>query len=148
MRKFLLLVFVAFTLSEAQANGIKSSDEEQLKGLVDSFSVAMVKKDKAWLAINLTEDCKMFEPSGSTLDRQAIVYTFTEGVYTVSKSKALNKSFKIISEAGDGSADFDIEGVGVVNGNQRDIAGVYHFNMKFQKLGGVWKISEIIINEG
>lgn len=148
MKKFLLMLFVAFTLSETHATEIKSSDEEQLKSLLDSFSVALVKKDKSWMISNLSETCKMYEPSGSTLDRQSIVDTFTEGVYTISKSTALNKTFKIAAEAADGFADFEVEGVGVVNGNRMDITGLYRFNMKFQKLGSIWKISEIIINGG
>lgn len=148
MKKFLLMLFVAFTLSETQAAEIKSSDEEQLAALVDRFSVAIVKKDKAWLLNNLPEACKMYEPSGSTLDKQAIVYAFTEGVYTVSKSTAQNKTFKVVGEAADGTADFEIEGMGLINGSSRDISGSYPFNLKFQKLGDSWKISEIIVNEG
>lgn len=147
MRKILLMLFVAFTLSEAHAAGIKNTDEEQLKNLLDSFSVAMVKKDKAWIVANLTETCKMYEPSGNTLDRQAIAYTFTEGVYTISKSAALNKTFKIVGEAADGIADFEVEGKGVINGSTIDIAGLYRFNLKFQKLNSVWRISEITVNE-
>lgn len=142
------MLFVVFTLSETQAAGIKSTDEEQLKSLLDNFSVTIVKKDKAWLASNLTEACKMYEPSGNTLARHEIVYTFTEGIYTVSKSTALNKTFKIVGEAADGTADFEIEGMGLINGSSRDISGSYRFNVKFQKLDTVWKISEITVNEG
>lgn len=148
MRKFLLMLFVAFTLSEAQASRIKIRDEAQLKNLLDSFSVAIVKKDKAWLTNNLTEACKMYEPSGGALDRQTIVYAFTEGIYTLSKSTARNKTFKVVGEAADGTADFEIEGVGLINGSSRDISGVYLFNLKFQKLNSVWRISEITVNEG
>lgn len=148
MKKFLLILFVAFTLSEAHSAVIKTNDEDQLKSLVDSFAVAIVKKDKAWITSNLSETCKMYDPGGNILDRKTIMHTFTEGVYDISKSAALNKTFKIVAEAADGIADFEVEGVGTVNGNRIDITGSYRFNLKFQKSDTGWKISEIIINEG
>ena len=147
MKKFLLILFVAFSLSEVHAAIVKISDEDQLKSLVDSFSIAIVKKDKAWITSNLSETCKMYEPSGSTLDRAGIVYTFTGGIYDISKSSALNKSFTIEAAAASGSADFDVLGVANLNGNRMDIAGSYKFNLKFTKSDKGWMISEIIINE-
>lgn len=147
MKKFLLMLFVAFSLSEAYAVNVKISDEDQLKTLVDSFSIAIVKKDKAWMGSNLSETCKMYEPSGSTLDKAGVVYTFTEGIYDISKSAALNKAFKVDGAAAGGSADFDVEGVGNINGNKIDIAGSYRFNLKFTKSDKGWMISEIVINE-
>lgn len=147
MKKLLLVLFVAFALSEVHATIPKTNDEDQLKSLVDIFSIAIVKKDKAWIISNLSETCKMYEPTGNTLDRASIVYTFTEGVYDISKSAALNKAFKIDGAVAGGSADFDVEGIGNINGNRVDIAGSYRFNMKFTKSDIGWKISEIIINE-
>jgi len=147
LKKFLLLLFVAFTLSEVNAVVPKTGDEDQLKSLVDSFAIAIVKKDKGWIVSNLSETCKMYEPTGNTLDRAGIVYTFTEGIYDISKSAALNKAFKIDGVAAGGSADFDVEGKGNINGNRMDIAGTYKFNLKFSKIDTIWKISEIIINE-
>lgn len=147
MKKFLLVLFVAFSLSEVHAAAAKTGDEDQLKSLVDSFAIAIVKKDKAWIVSNLSETCKMYEPSGNTLDRAGIVYTFTEGIYDISKSAALNKAFKVDGIAAGGSADFDVEGVGNINGNRVDIAGSYRFNLKFIKSDKGWMISEVIINE-
>jgi hypothetical protein len=147
LKKFLLLLFVAFTLSEVQATIPKSSDEDQLKSLVDSFAIAIVKKDKVWIVSNLSETCKMYEPTGNTLDRAGIVYTFTGGIYDISKSAALNKAFKIDGAAAGGSADFEVDGKGNINGNRMDIAGTYKFNLKFSKIDTIWKIAEIIINE-
>ena len=141
------MLFVAFTLSEVNAVVPKTGDEDQLKSLVDSFAIAIVKKDKGWIVSNLSETCKMYEPTGNTLDRAGIVYTFTEGIYDISKSAALNKAFKIDGVAAGGSADFDVEGKGNINGNRMDIAGTYKFNLKFSKIDTIWKISEIIINE-
>jgi hypothetical protein len=46
LKKFLLILFVAFSLSEVHA-AAKTGDEDQLKSLVDSFAIAIVKKDKA-----------------------------------------------------------------------------------------------------
>lgn len=141
------MLFVAFSLSDAPIALARIGDEDQLKSLVDSFAIALVKKDKSWIATNLSETCKMYEPSGNTLDRAGIVYTFTEGIYNISKSAALNKAFMIDGAAAGGSADFDVEGVGNINGNRVDIAGSYKFNLKFIKSDKGWMISEIIINE-
>ena len=147
MKKFVLLLFIAFSLSEAHAAILKPGDEDQLKSLVDSFALSIVKKDKAWITSNLSENCKMYEPSGSTLDRAGVAYTFTAGVYDISKSAALNKSFTVDGATAGGSADFEVEGVGNINGNRIDIAGSYRFNFKFTKSDKGWMISEIIINE-
>ncbi len=147
MKKIILLLFVAFAFSEAHPTVIQSGDEDQLSSLLDSFSVAMVKKDKAWMAVNLSGDCKMYEPAGNTLDRAGIIRTFTEGIYNVSKSSALKKVFKIDGADAYGSADFNVEGTGNVNGNMMDIAGTYLFNLKFKKSDNGWQISEISINQ-
>jgi hypothetical protein len=146
LKKFLLILFVAFSLSEASAINVKISDEDQLKSLVDSFSIAIVKKDKVWMGSYLSENCKMYEPSGSTLDKAGIIYTFTGGIYDVSKSTALNKSFTIEAADATGSVDFDVMGVANLDGNRMDIAGSYKFNLKFAKSDKGWMISEIIIN--
>jgi len=147
LKKLLLALFVAFSLSEIHVAVSKTGDEDQLKSLVDSFAIAIVKKDKAWIASNLSETCKMYEPSGNTLDRAGIVYTFTEGIYDISRSAALNKAFKVDGAVAGGSADFDVEGVGNINGNRVDIAGSYRFNLKFSKVDTSWKIVEIIIDQ-
>jgi hypothetical protein len=147
LKKFILLLFVAFSVSEAHAAVLEPGDEDQLKSLVDSFAISIVKKDKVWLTYNLSENCRMYEPSGSTLDRAGVAYTFTAGVYDISKSAALNKSFTVDGATAAGSADFDVEGVGNINGNRIDIAGSYRFNFKFTKSDKAWIISEIIINE-
>lgn len=141
------MLFVAFSLSEAYAINFTISDEDQLKTLVDSFSIAIVKKDKAWMSSNLSETCKMYEPSGSTLDKAGIIYTFTGGIYDVNKSTALNKSFTIGAADATGSADFDVMGMANLNGNRMDIAGSYRFNLKFVKSDMGWMISEITINQ-
>ena len=138
---------MAFTFSEAHSTIIKSDDEDQLSSLLDSFSVAMVKKDKAWMAANLSEGCKMYEPAGNTLDRTGIIKTFTEGIYNLSKSSAIKKVFKIDGADAEGSADFNVEGTGNINGNMMDIAGTYRFNLKFKKSDNGWQISEITINQ-
>ena len=148
MKKFLLMLFIAFSLSEAYGINVKTSDEDQLKSLVDSFSIAIVKKDKAWMGAKLSETCKMYEPSGSTLDKSGIIYTFTGGIYDVSKSSALNKSFTIEAAYATGLADFDVMGVANLNGNRMDIAGSYRFNLKFVKSDKGCTISEITINQG
>ncbi len=147
MKKFLLVLFVAFSLSEAYAINVKVSDEDQLKSLVDSFAVAIVKKNKAWMVSNLSETCKMYEPAGSTLDRAGIIYTFTGGIYDVSRSTALNKSFTIEAATADGLADFEVQGVANLDGNRMDIAGTYRFNLKFVKSDKGWIISGITINQ-
>ncbi len=148
MKRFLLMLFVVFSLSEAFAINVNISDEDQLKSLVDSFSIAIVKKDKAWMGAKLSETCKMYEPSGSTLDKAGIIYIFTGGIYDVSKSTALNKSFTIEAAAATGSVDFDVMGVANLDGNRMDIAGSYKFNFKFVKSDKGWTISEITINQG
>jgi hypothetical protein len=142
------MLFVAFSLTQVYAINPNISDEDQLKTLVDSFSIAIVKKDKAWMGSYLSENCKMYEPSGSTLDKAGIIYTFTGGIYDVSKSTALNKSFTIEATDATVSADFDVMGVANLNGNNMDIAGSYRFNLKFVKSDKGWIISGITINQG
>jgi hypothetical protein len=95
VKKLLILLFVAFSFSEARSAQFSSGDEDQLSSLIDSFSVAIVKKDKAWMLSHLSDVCKMYEPTGNTLNKAGIVMTFTEGVYNITKSDALNKTYKI-----------------------------------------------------
>ena len=45
------------------------------------------------------------------------------------------------------TADFNVEGVGKVNGGEMDITGSYRFNLKFKKSDIGWQISEIVINQ-
>lgn len=147
MKNLLIFLFVAFSFTEARSAQFYSGDEDQLSSLIDSFSVAIVKKDKAWMLSHLSDACKMSEPTGNTLNRAGIIMTFTEGVYNITKSEAINKTFKINGAEAGVSADFNVEGVGKVNGNQMDITGSYRFNLKFKKLDIGWQISEIVINQ-
>lgn len=147
MKKLILLLFVAFTFTEAHSALIRSGDEDQLSSLLDSFSVSMVKKDKAWMSLNLSESCKMYEPAGNILDKTGIIKIFTEGVYNISRSSAINKAFKIDGSDAGGSADFNVEGTGNINGSTMDIAGTYRFDLKFKKSDSGWQISEISINQ-
>ncbi|NQV76380.1 MAG: hypothetical protein HQ491_10055 [Bacteroidetes bacterium] len=147
MKKLLVLLFVAFLFTEARSAQFTSSDEDQLSSLIDSFSVAIVKKDKVWMLSHLSDACKMYEPTGNTLNRAGIIMTFAEGVYNITKSEAINKTYKINGSEAEVSADFNVQGVGKVNGNQMDITGSYRFNLKFKKSDIGWQISEIVINQ-
>lgn len=145
MRKFILLLFIAFTFSEVQAAPDKFSDEAQLSSLLDSFSVAIVKKDKAWMSANIADTCMMYNPSGTPLDKAAIIKVFTEGIYNISKSSVNKKAFKVDGAGAGGSADFIVEGIGKINGDSVDISGTYQFSLKFKKADKGWQISEIVI---
>ena len=147
MKKLLVLLFVAFLFTEARSAQFSSADDDQLSSLIDSFSVAIVKKDKAWMLSHLSDDCKMYEPTGNTLNRAGIIMTFTEGIYNITKSEAINKTYKINGSEAGVSADFNVQGVGKINGNQMDITGSYRFNLKFKKLEIGWQISEMVINQ-
>lgn len=147
MKKLLILLFVAFSFTEVRSAQFTSGDEDQLSSLIDSFSVAIVKKDKAWMLSHLSDVCKMYEPTGNTLNRAGIIMTFTQGVYNISKSNAVNRSFKIEGADAGASADFNVVGVGKVNGGVMDITGSYRFNLKFKKSNSGWQISEIVINQ-
>jgi hypothetical protein len=147
VKKLLVLLFVAFLFTEARSAQFTSSDEDQLSSLIDSFSVAIVKKDKVWMLSHLSDACKMYEPTGNTLNRAGIIMTFAEGVYNITKSEAINKTYKINVSEAEVSADFNVQGVGKVNGNQMDITGSYRFNLKFKKSDIGWQISEIVINQ-
>lgn len=147
MKKLLVFLFVAFLFTEARSAQFTSSDEDQLSSLIDSFSVAIVKKDKVWMLSHLSDACKMYEPTGNTLNRAGIIMTFAEGVYNITKSEAINKTYKINGSEAEVSADFNVQGVGKVNGNQMDITGSYRFNLKFKKSDIGWQISEIVINQ-
>ena len=85
MKKLLILLFVAFSFTEARSTQLSVGDEDQLSSLIDSFSVAIVKKDKVWMLSHLSDACKMYEPTGNTLNRAGIIRTFTEVVYNISK---------------------------------------------------------------
>jgi hypothetical protein len=147
VKKLLILLFVAFSFTEVRSAQFTSGDEDQLNSLIDSFSVAIVKKDKAWMLSHLSDVCKMYEPTGNTLNRAGIIMTFTEGVYNISKSDVVNRTFKINGADAGASADFNVEGVGKVNGGEMDITGSYRFSLKFKKSDGGWQISEIVINQ-
>ena len=80
MKKYLFIVFLAFAVSNVNSAPLHAVNEEKLTSLVDSFSVALVKKDKAWMQANLNADCKMYDPTGSTLNLSRMFLTFTEAV--------------------------------------------------------------------
>lgn len=148
MKKFILLLFVAFTFSEVHSANLKFDGEDQLSSLLDSFSVAMVKKNKAWMGANLTDACVMYDPTGATLNKAAIIKIFTEGVYNISKSSTNNKTFKLEGIGATGLATFDVEGTAIINGESNDISGSYKFSIKFKKTDKGWQISEIAIANG
>lgn len=145
MKKLILLFFIAFTLTDVYSARIVAGDEELLAGLVDSFAVAMVKKDKVWMANNLSDACKMYDPSGAALDKASTIKTFTEGIYDIKKSASSNKSFMVNGSDAGGSTDYTVEGTGLINGNTMDITGTYKFSLKFKKAAKGWQISEILI---
>jgi hypothetical protein len=147
MKKYLLLVFLAFAVSNVNSTPLHPVNEEKLTSLVDSFSVALVKKDKVWMQANLNADCKMYDPTGSTLNKSSIIMAFTEGVYSINKSEALNKNIKINGNQADISADLKVEGLANIGGGEMDITGTYRFNLKFVLLDTTWQISEITINQ-
>lgn len=140
-------MLIAFTSSVGNATSIASINEDKLSSLVDSFTVALVKKDKVWMQANLNDACKMYEPTGSTLNKSTIIMAFTQGVYSISKSEAINRTFKINGSQADASADLKVEGVGNISGNEMDITGTYKFNLKFILVDSSWQISEITINQ-
>ena len=148
MKKFFLLLFVAFLFSEVHSAPIKLSDEEQLSSLVDSFSTAIVKKNKAWLGGNLADACVLYDPTGATLNKVGIIKVFTEGIYNISKSSTNNKTFKPDGINATGSAIFNVEGTAIINGESNDISGSYKFSIKFKKTDKGWQISEIAIANG
>lgn len=147
MKKLLIILLIVFTSSVGNATSITSINEDKLSSLVDSFTVALVKKDKVWMQANLNEACKMYEPTGSTLNKSTIIMAFTQGVYSISKSEAINRTFKINGSQADASADLKVEGLGNINGNEMDITGTYRFNLKFILVDSNWQISEITINQ-
>lgn len=147
MKKLLIILLIAFTSSLGNATSIASINEDKLSGLVDSFTVALVKKDKVWMQANLNDACKMYEPTGSTLNKSAIIMAFTQGIYSVNKSEAINRTFKINGSQADASADLKVEGIGNINGSEMDISGTYRFNLKFILVDSNWQISEITINQ-
>jgi len=145
MKKLILLFFVVFTLTEAYSARPKNSDKELLAGLVDSFAVAMVKKDKLWMTNNFSDSLKMYDPSGAALDKVSTIKTFTEGIYDIKKSATSNKSFMVNGSDAGGSTDYTVEGTGLINGNKMDITGTYKFSLKFKKAAKGWQIAEILI---
>lgn len=147
MNRLLIIIFLAFTFTAVKSSPLPSSNEEQLSSLIDSFSVALVKKDKLWMQANLSNECKMYEPTGSTLNKSGIIMAFTQGIYSISKSEALNRSFKVNGSQADANADLKVEGLGNINGSEMDITGTYRFNLKFVLVESTWQISEITINQ-
>lgn len=147
MKKLFIIILIAITASAANANSLSTRNEDQLSSLVDSFSVALVKKDKVWMQANLNDACKMYEPTGNTLNKSAIIMAFTQGIYSISKSEAINRTFKINGSQADASADLKVEGLGNINGSEMDITGTYRFNLKFILVDNKWQISELTINQ-
>lgn len=147
MRKFVLFILCIFVVGTAKSATSLSVNDGQITSLVDSFSVALVKKDKAWMQANLSDACKMYEPTGNTLNKSTIIMAFTQGVYAISKSEALNKSIKINGAQADVSADLRVEGMGNVNGSEMDISNTYRLDLKFVQVDNNWKISEITISQ-
>lgn len=148
MKKILIFLFAVFALNTASAQAPSTDDESQLSAMVDSFAVATVKKDKLKLAEYLSEKCKMYEPTGSILDKSAIIGAFTQGVYEIKACKAVNKSFKVAGSEATVTSDFNLEGIGVINGSTMDISGTYRFFLKLSKSDKGWQFSEISVEQG
>ena len=147
MKKILFVLFLVFTVHAVNSNPLPIGNEDQLNILIDNFSESIVKKDKEWMQANLSDACKMYEPTGSTLNKSGIIMAFTQGIYAISNSEALNKTFKIDGMKADASANLKVEGLATINGSEMDISGTYRFNLKFALVDTTWQISEITISQ-
>jgi hypothetical protein len=147
VKHLLILFFLAFTFTSVKSAPVETTNEDQLSSLIDSFSVALVKKDKLWMQANLNDACKMYEPTGSTLNKSGIIMAFTQGIYSISNSEALNRKVNINGSKADASADLKVGGVANINGSEMDITGTYRFNLKFVLVESTWQISEITISQ-
>lgn len=148
MKKVLIFLLSVFAITEVYAQAPLKGDEPELSALVDSFAVATVKKDKIKLAEYLSEKCKMYDPTGATLDKSAIIGAFTQGVYEIKACNALNKSYKIDGNQATVTSDFNLEGIGVINGSTIDITGTYKFFLKLSKSDKGWQFIEISVEQG
>ncbi len=148
MKKVLIFLLSVFAITEVYAQAPLKGDEPQLSALVDSFAVATVKKDKLKLAEYLSEKCKMYEPTGSILDKSAIIGAFTQGVYEIKSCNAVNKTYKIDGTQATVTSDFNLEGIGMINGNTMDITGTYKFFIRLIKSDKGWQFTEISVDQG
>lgn len=148
MKRIVIFLLAVFAFTEVYSQAPVKGDEAQLSALVDSFAVATVKKDKAKLAEYLSDKCKMYEPTGSTLDKSAIIGAFTQGVYEIKACTAVNKSFKVEGAEATVTSDFNLEGIGMINGSTMDITGTYKFFLKLSKSDKGWQFIEISVEQG
>lgn len=147
MKGIVIFLLAIFAFTEVYSQAPLKEEESRLSALIDSFAVATVKKDKVKLAEYLSDKCKMYEPTGSTLDKPAIIGAFTQGVYEIKSCTAVNKSFKIEGPEATVTTDFNLEGVGNINGNTMDITGTYKFFIKLSKSDKGWQFSEISVEQ-
>ncbi len=138
-----LVLVITLTISQAFSS-FMIDDKKDLEALADGFSVAMVKKDKAWMEANFTNESVTITPNGETLDRALTIRAFCGEVYDIKKSLADNKSFMVAGADAGGSADYTVEGIIKPAGD--DITGTYKLSFKFRKADKGWQISEILIN--
>ena len=140
-----LVILLAFTQTFA---AFVSDDKADLEALADNFAIAMAKKDRAWMAANLSDDCVMYLPSGDSVKKDFAIKAFTGELYDIKVASASSKSFMIAGATAGGSADFTVEGQGKMGGQSEDISGTYNLAFKFKKSDKGWQISEILVNAG
>lgn len=142
-RKVTILALIALFIVPQAYSFSPVDDEKELTSLAEGFALAMSKKDKEWMEINLTSECMTHVPTGESINKQSTIQAFTGAVYDIKKSSVGNKSFGITEMEAVGSADYTVEGS--VSGGD-DISGTYKLSFKFKKTDAGWKISEILIN--
>lgn len=144
-----LSLFLIILLALSQGfSALVTDDKADLEALADNFAQAMAKKDKAWMAANLSDDCVFYLPSGDSVKKDFTIKAFTGDLYEISKASASNKSFMVAGADAGGSADFTVEGVGKMGGQSEEISGTYNLAFKFKKSDKGWQISEILVNAG
>ncbi len=131
----------------ANAQAVNKPSEVEINKLLNGFSTAIVKKDKAWLSANLSTECIMEVTGSGTFDKAKIIYVFTEGVYNISKSVFMDKKITVSADSAKVNTAMEVEGTMSIEGRVEDISSVYIFDVKVNKVTTGWVISEILIKE-
>lgn len=146
MKGLIVFLLILFSFGQGKSFAADRPDEEIFSRMMDSLSTALVKQDKEWLKVNLSEDCTLSDPAGQTLAREDIIKAFSPaGVYTLTKMKASGMKYTGTDLLATGEGSIEIEGA-MSGSDVIDISGSYNIQTGFRKTESGWKISSIRVS--
>ncbi|MBC7745563.1 MAG: nuclear transport factor 2 family protein [Flavobacterium sp.] len=147
MKKMILLLFISFGITQAQAKVFNKSDEQIFIKLMDGLFNALVENDKAWLESNLSDECTFNDPSGQSLSKASLIQAFSEkGIYILESMKGVNIKYIMNDVDGSGFGNIEVDGQ-MSTPDIIDVSGTYGIKTSFIKRDTGWKINSITVTQ-